>query len=48
MTTEAYDKGVKDKKDNIDEPLPPYTPGTVDYREYVEGYLDTPWPNLFR
>ena len=42
--THAYDQGVLDKLDDILEPEPPYTPGSQEYKDYVEGYLSTVTP----
>ena len=42
--TKAFKRGVADKEFDIEEPKPPYYPGSSDYRDYAIGYLSTDWP----
>ena len=44
-TTRSFRRGVADKKAGILEPRPGEYPGTEEYKNYVVGYLITPWGN---
>ena len=46
--TKAYEDGKRDKEAGILEPLPVQIPGSKEYKDYVEGYLNTPWKDPYR
>ena len=40
----AEDQGISDKEKGILEPTPEYTPGSQEYKDYVDGYLNADFP----
>lgn len=42
----AFMDGVRDKLANILEPRPQLDPESQAFRDYVKGYLETPWPKV--